>query len=79
MQCPAGRYAQIELVIGYTMVDMTENEYEVLSDSYAKEAPDQSGNPGLLTCLREAQLVNDLLEPEYARAVNAKATALSVP
>ncbi|MDR1358767.1 MAG: hypothetical protein LBJ48_05385 [Coriobacteriales bacterium] len=61
------------------MVELTDEEYLELSDSYAKDAPELSGNPGLLTRLREAQLVNDLLEPDFARAVNAKAEALSVP
>ena len=60
------------------MTKLTEEEYQELSDSYAKNAPELSGNPGYLTRLREAQLVNELLEPDFARAVNAKAAALSV-
>ena len=61
------------------MNELSDEEYQKLSDSYAENAPELSGNPGLLTRLREAQLVNDLLEPDFARAVNAKAAALSVP
>ena len=69
----------IELAKGGKMTDMTEQEYGALSDSFVKDAPALSGNPGFLSRLREAQLVNDLLDPEYARIVNAKAAALSVP
>jgi len=46
------------------MTDMTEQEYEALSDSFVKDAPALSGNPGFLSRLREEQLVNDLLDPE---------------
>jgi hypothetical protein len=60
------------------MTDFTEREYEALSDHYAESAPALSGKPGMLTRAREAQLVNDLLDPEYAKIVNAKAAALSV-
>ena len=55
------------------MSDLTEKEYEELSDSYVENAPALSGAPGLLTRLREAQLVNNLLDPDFARAVNAQA------
>jgi hypothetical protein len=67
-----------ELARGEIMADFTDKEYRELSDFYAKSTPELSGNPGLLTRLREAQLVNDLLEPDFARAVNAKAAAMSV-
>jgi hypothetical protein len=61
------------------MADLTDKEYQELSDFYAENAPELSGKPGMLTRLRETQLVNDLLEPDFARAVNARAAALSVP
>jgi hypothetical protein len=67
-----------ELARGEIMADLTDKEYRELSDFYAESAPELSGNPGLLTRLREAQLVNDLLEPDFAEAVNAKAAAMSV-
>jgi hypothetical protein len=58
--------------------DLTDEHYETLSDAYAKQAPELSGEPGFLTTLREGRLVNELLEPEYARLVNAQAAAQKV-
>ena len=56
----------------------TNEEFEKLSDDYHENPPELSGQPGYLTQLRQRALVNELLDPSYARIVNAKASALSV-
>ena len=53
-------------------------EFEKLSDDHAENPPELSGQPGYLTQLRQRALVNELLDPGFARIVNAKASALSV-
>jgi hypothetical protein len=57
---------------------MTDEEYEALSDVYAKIPPKVSGKPGFLTNLHEKALVTKLLPPEYARIINMKAQAMSM-
>ena len=56
----------------------TNEEFEKLSDEHVENPPELSGQPGYLTQLRQRALVNELLDPRFARIVNAKASALSV-
>jgi|GEM_PF-736143 len=58
---------------------LSDNEYESLSLEYEKNPPELSGNPGFISNLRERTLVTELLSPDYARIVNMKAKALSLP
>jgi hypothetical protein len=53
-------------------------EYENLADEYADNPPALSGRPGFITQFRQRELVAELLDPNYARIVNAKASALHV-
>jgi len=57
---------------------LTDEEYEALADEYAKNPPELSGQSGFITQLRQRTLVNELLEPNFARIVNAKASVLKV-
>jgi hypothetical protein len=57
---------------------LTNEEYEALAKEYEADAPTLSGKPGFLTTVRERTLVTELLPPDYARIVNAKAKALSM-
>ena len=54
----------------------TNEEFEKLSDDHVENPPELSGQPGYLTQLRQRALVNELLDPSFARIVNAKARAL---
>jgi hypothetical protein len=60
------------------MERLTDEEYEALADEYAENPPALSGSPGFITLLRQRELVYELLGPDYARIVNAKANALHV-
>ncbi|MDR1042789.1 MAG: hypothetical protein LBL54_02665 [Clostridiales Family XIII bacterium] len=60
-------------------IELTDAEYEALADEYAEHPPELSGQPGFITQIRQRALVNELLDPSFARIVNAKARALSVP
>jgi hypothetical protein len=53
-------------------------EYEALADEYASNPPALSGHPGLITQLKQRELVIELLGPDYAKIVNAKASVLHV-
>ena len=53
-------------------------EYEKLSIEYEQHPPELSGRPGFLTELREKALVLELLPPDYARIINAKAQIMSL-
>ena len=55
---------------------LSDKEYETLSLKYEKNPPELSGRPGFLSYMREAQLVNELLSPDYARIINIKAKAM---
>ena len=57
---------------------LTDEEYEALSHEYEENPPELSGSPGYLTNMREQLLVSELLSPDYARIVQAKARALSL-
>jgi hypothetical protein len=61
------------------MTRLTNEEYEVLSEEYTKNPPELTGQPGFITQQRQHALVNELLDPNYARIVNEKASALSIP
>jgi len=56
----------------------TNEEFEKMSDDHVENPPELSGQPGYLTQLRQRALVNELLDPSFARIVNAKASALAV-
>jgi hypothetical protein len=60
------------------MSRLTDEEYTDLAGEYAEEAPELSGQPGLLTQLKQRALVNKLLDQKYARIVNEKASAMAV-
>jgi hypothetical protein len=60
------------------MKRLTDEEYETLADEYAQNPPSLSGQPGFITQLKQRELVVELLDPDYARIVNAKASALHV-
>jgi len=57
---------------------LSNDEYETLNLEYEQNPPVLSGAPGLLTNMREKILVAELLPPDYARIINAKAKALSL-
>ena len=57
---------------------LSEMEYEKLSIEYEQYPPELSGRPGFLTELREKALVLELLPPDYARVINAKARIMSL-
>ena len=54
---------------------LSNDEYEALSHEYEANPPELSGSPGFLTNLREQMLVAELLPPDYARIIKAKAKA----
>jgi len=58
---------------------LSDIEYENLSLEYEKNPPRLSGKPGFISYLREKNLVNELLSPDYARIIiiNAKVMQLS--
>jgi len=55
--------------------EMTDEEYEALSDEYSATPPTLSGKPGIFTQMREEALVRELLDQESARIVIAKSKA----
>jgi len=57
---------------------LSNEEYEALSLEYELNPPALSGAPGFLTYMREQILVSELLPPDYARIINAKAKAMSL-
>ena len=57
---------------------LTDEEYEALSIEYEQNPPELSGNPGFITSIREQSLVSELLSPDYARVVKARAEAMSI-
>ena len=57
---------------------LSNREYEALSLEYEKNPPELSGSPGFLTNMREQILVEKLLPPDYARAVNTKANIMAL-
>jgi hypothetical protein len=57
---------------------LTNEEYETLAEEYAKNPPELTGQPGFISRKRQHTLVNELLDPNYARLVNEKASAMSV-
>ena len=57
---------------------LSNEEYEALSLEYEQNPPELSGTPGFLTVMRERLLVTELLPPDYARIVTAKARAMSL-
>ena len=61
-----------------TTARLSNEEYEALSLEYEKNPPKLSGNSGFLTNMREQLLVSELLPPDYARIVKAKARAMSL-
>jgi hypothetical protein len=56
---------------------LTNEEYAALAEEYEKNPPELSGQPGYITQLKQHKLVNELLDSNYARIVNAKASATS--
>jgi len=57
---------------------LSDNEYERLSLEYEKNPPKLSGKPGYLSLMRERALISELLSPDYARIVYAKANVMSL-
>ena len=57
---------------------LTDEEYEALSVEYEQNPPELSGNPGFITSIREQSLVSELLSPDYARIVKARAETMSI-
>jgi hypothetical protein len=60
------------------MSRLTNKEYAALAEEYEKNPPELSGKPGFITQQKQRALVNELLDPNYARIVNAKANATSM-
>ena len=56
---------------------LSNEEYETLSLEYERKPPALSGEPGFFTNMREQMLVTELLSPDYARIIKAKAKAMS--
>ena len=59
-----------------TNTRLSDKEYEELSHEYEQNPPKLSGKPGFVSHLREIQLVNELLAPDYARIINMKAKSM---
>ena len=57
---------------------LSDNDYEALSSTYEQTPPELSGTPGFLTNMREQFLITELLPPNYADIVKAKAKAMSI-
>jgi len=57
---------------------LTDAEYADLCIEYELNSPKLSGKSGFITTLKEKSLVKELLSPEYARIVNAKAHVMSL-
>jgi len=58
--------------------ELTNEEYEKLSDSYVVDPPKLSGKPGFITIMRERELVDKLLSAKYARIIKVQAAQMSV-
>ena len=58
--------------------ELTNEEYEKLSDSYVDNPPKLSGKPGFITIMREKALVDKLLSAKYARIIKVQAEQMSV-
>ena len=58
--------------------ELTNEEYEKLSDSYVADPPKLSGKPGHITIMRERALIDALLSTKYARIVKVQAEQTSV-
>ena len=58
--------------------ELTDYEYEKLSDSYVNEPPKLSGKPGYITIMRERALIDKLLSTKYARIIKVQAEQMSV-
>ena len=58
--------------------ELTNEEYEKLSDSYVENPPELSGKPGFITIMRERALVDKLLSAKYARIIKVQAEQMSV-
>ena len=58
--------------------ELTNEEYEKLSDSYVADLPKLSGKPGYITIMRERALVDKLLSAKYARIIKVQAEQMSV-
>jgi len=71
-------YGESHIEVKNMITRPTNEEFEILSDDHVANPPELSGQPGYLTQLWQRALVNELLDPNYARIVNAKASALSV-
>jgi hypothetical protein len=57
---------------------LTDKEYEILADEYSVNPPELSGRIGFVSQLKQQALVKELLDSNYARIVNEKASAMSV-
>ena len=53
--------------------ELTDEEYEKLSDSYVVDPPKLSGKPGHITVMRERALIDKLLSAKYARIIKVQA------
>jgi len=58
--------------------ELTDVEYEQLSDNYVVNPPKLSGKPGFITIMRERILVDKLLSSKYARIIKFQAELMSV-
>ena len=58
--------------------ELTNEEYEKLSDSYVADPPRLSGKPGHITIMREKALIDALLSAKYARIIKVQAEQMSV-
>ena len=58
--------------------ELTNEEYEALSDSYVANPPKLSGKPGYITVMRERVLIDKLVSTKYARIIKIQAEQMSV-
>ena len=58
--------------------ELTNEEYEKLSDSYVADPPKLSGKPGYITIMRERALIDQLLSAKYARIIKVQSEQMSV-
>ena len=59
-------------------MELTDDEYEILSDNYVNNPPKLSGKPGFITIMRERALIDKLLSAKYARIIKIQAEQMSV-
>jgi len=59
-------------------MELTDDEYEILSDNYVNNPPKLSGKPGFITIMRERALIDKLLSVKYARIIKIQAEQMSV-